>query len=214
MSVPDSSQFGPIFMSTEFDGMVEGFLQKWLDTYLSEVELRNGLDRRTVDRPKSYNATVSVEHWPEDRMPGILVVSAGFPDELQSLGDGLRGGWWHWVVVALLTGRDYDSTRKKVGIYQAALRTLLEKNGGMDGAVSETIITSEPMDYAPFEGRDRTRGVAAFECQSFITAVVDSTPGPVDPDPPAPPDDPSEPHPDWPIVQTVDVQVDRQQLDD
>lgn len=213
MSNPGSTQFGPIFLSHDFDSMVEAFIQKWLDTYLSEIELRMGYDRRSIDRPKSYNATIDVSHWPEEQLPGILVVSAGVTDPPDRF-SGTYAGWWDWVVVALLSGRDYESTRLKTGIYQAAMRAMFAQKPDLDGAVADTLYLGEPMDYAPFEGRDRTRGVAAFQFRSYIEGLVDSGSGPTTPDAPPPPVDPSQPHDDWPTVQTVDVELTKTPLVD
>lgn len=202
-----STAFGDLFISVEFDAKVTEFVQKWIDTHLSEVELRLGYSRRTVDRPKSYNKAIAVEHWPEDALPGILVASAGFVDQPTRIGGGLYSGWWDWVVAVILTGRDYDSTRLKTGIYQAAMRLMFVQHPDLDGAVSDTVWLSEPMDYAPVEGRDRTRGVAAFQFRSYIEGVVDAGLGVNDPDPPDVPPDPTAPHPDLPVVSTADVSV-------
>jgi hypothetical protein len=208
-----SSQFGDIFISHQFDTMVEAFIQKWIDTYLSEIELRLGYDRRSIDRPKSYNAAIDVDHWPEEKLPGILVVSAGITDPPERFG-GSYAGWWDWAVIALLTGRDYDSTRLKTGIYQAAMRAMFAQKSDLDGAVSDTIWLGEPTDFAPVEGRDRTRGVAAFQFRSWIEGLVDSSAGPTQPDPGPPADDPGQPHDDWPTVQTVDIDLTKTPLVD
>ena len=209
-----STAFGPILISSQFDGMVETFIRRWIDTYLSEVELRLGYQRRTIDRPRSYNRAIDVDHWPEDQLPGILVVSAGITDQPDRVGGGYYNGWWDWVVVALLSGRDYESTRLKTGIYQAAMRAMFVQHPDLDGAVSDTVWLGEPMDYAPFEGRDRTRGVAAFQFRSYIEGVVDAGSGPNAPDPEPDPADPTEPHPDLPVVDTVDVALVKDPLSD
>lgn len=213
-----SSQFGDLFLSPEFDAAVVTFIDRWIDTYLSEVEARMGYPRRTLDRPRSYNAAIDLEHWPEEALPGILVVSAGITSPPDRDG-GIYSGWWDWTVLALISARDYDATRKMTGMYQAALRALLTQRSSIDGAVSDTLYLGEPMDFAPWQGRDRTKGVAAFQLRSYVEGLVEHAAGPTDPDtppvpsdPPPDPSDPPEPHPDWPTVDTVNVELNQEPL--
>src|SRR4051812_3567694 len=88
-----SSAFGPALVSTHFDETVEEMIRTWIDTYISEFEVREGLNRRTIDRPKSYNMAIDAEHWPEEALPGILIVSAAMPDAPERMGGGLYSGW-------------------------------------------------------------------------------------------------------------------------
>lgn len=206
-----STQFGDAFLSPEFDAAVVAFIDRWVDTYLSEVEARMGYPRRTMDRPRSYNAAIDIEHWPEEALPGILVVSAGIASPPEST-DGTYAGWWDWTVLALISARDYDATRKMTGAYQAALRMLFTQRSSIDGAVSDTLYLGEPMDFAPWQGRDRTKGVAAFQLRSWVEGLVDPSAGPTEPDAaPAPSDPPPSgppvPHPDWPTVDTVNLDL-------
>ena len=206
-----STHFGNFFTSIEFDAAVTEFVGKWIDTHLSEVELALGYDRRTVDRPKSYNVAVNINNWPLEVMPGILVVSGGFVDPPTRDG-GQYNGWWEWVLAAVLEARDYDSVKLKVGIYQAALRLMFMQHPDLDGAVADTVWLSEPTDYAPVEGRNRTRGVAAFQFRSYIEGVVDASVGVQSPDPADPLPDPSTPHDDLPVVDTVGITMSRTKL--
>src|SRR4051812_4366516 len=108
-----STAFGPLFLSVEFDQQVTAFVKRWIDTHLSEVELRLGHQRRTVDRPRSYTRATAVEHGPGAPPPGTLVAPAGFLAPPTRLGGGQYAGWWVWVAAVILTGRDYESTRLK-----------------------------------------------------------------------------------------------------
>lgn len=204
--------FGSLFLSNEFDDAVVAFIDRWIDTHLSEVEVLSSLPRRTLDRPQSYNATIEPETWPAEKMPGILVVSAGFTDQPQRVGGGRYDGWWSWVAVAILSGRDYDGTRKKTQMYQAAMRQMFMQHPNLDGAVSDTEWLGEPTAYLPVGGqRHRTLGVAAFEFRSYIEGVVDEGYGPAAPDAGPPLVDPTTPHNADSTVQTVaiDFQKDR-----
>lgn len=200
-----STAYGPALVSLDFDQAVEDMIRKWIDSYLSEMEVRMGHPRRTVDRPKSYNMAIEATTWPEDALPGILIVSAGLTETPEQVGGGLYSGWWDWAVVAIMTGRDYKATRLKTSIYQAAMSMMFTQQA--DEALGTTVWSSAPAAYAPVDGRSRTKGVAAFEFRTHIEAVVNGGLGPLEPDAPAPPDDPSAPHGDLPTVQTVDVEL-------
>lgn len=206
--------FGDLFLSNEFDDAVVAFVDRWIDTHLSEVEILSNLERRTLDRPKSYNAAIDPENWPGDKLPGILVVSAGFTDQPIRVGGGKYNGWWSWVVVAILSGRDYNATRKKTQIYQAAMRQMFIQHPDLDGAVSDTEWLGEPTAYLPVDERNRTLGVAAFEFRSYIDGVVDGSYGPTDPDAPEPPSDPTTPHDSDPTVESTFIDVEKDELDD
>lgn len=204
--------FGSLFLSNEFDDNVVAFINRWIDTHLSEVEILSDLPRRTLDRPKSYNVAIEPEAWPAEKMPGILVVSAGFTDQPQRVGGGRYNGWWDWVVVAILSGRDYDSTRKKTQMYQAAMRQMFIQHANLDGAVSDTEWLGEPTAYVPIDERHRTLGVAAFEFRSYIEGVVDEGYGPIEPDEAPPLVDPTTPHNADPTVSTVAIDFQKDEL--
>lgn len=200
-----ASSFGPIFTSKEFDDNVVAFIQEWIDTYLSEMELRGGYPRRSTDRPKSYNNAVTADNWQEELLPGVLVVSSGFVGPPVRVGAGMHDGWWEWTVAVILTGRDYDSARLKVSLFSSALRAMIIQNPSLGGFVQDTVWESEPVDFAPMEGRTRTRGVAALQFRSYIEGIVDSSMGPSAPDGATALPDPNTPHPDAPVVDTVAV---------
>jgi hypothetical protein len=199
--------FGDLFLSSQFDDAVIAFIARWIDTHLSEVELLSDLPRRTLDRPKSYNVAIEPEAWPAEKMPGILVVSAGFTDQPERIGGGRYNGWWSWVAVAILSASDYDSTRKKTQMYQAAMRQMFMQHPNLDGAVSDTEWLGEPTAYVPVDTRNRTLGVAAFEFRSYIEGVVDEGYGPTAPDAAPPLVDPNTPHNDDFTVVTVDIDL-------
>lgn len=205
--------FGELFLSNQFDDAVIAFIDKWIDTHLSEVELSSGLERRTLDRPKSFNAAIEPELWPAEKLPGILVVSAGFTTQPQRVGGGTYTGWWDWVVVALLSGRDYDSTRRKTQLYQSAMRQMFIQHPNLDGAVVDTEWLGEPTAYVPVAERNRTLGVAALEFRSYINGVVEESLGPIDPDATLPLPDPSTPHPDWPEVESTHIDIEKDEID-
>lgn len=205
-----SDQFGTIFVSTQFDDAVEVFLKKWTDTYLSRVENQLGIPSRSYTRPKSWSLVFdeNSDKWPEDKLPSIMVASAGFDGTPQRLGHGVYAGWWNWTVIAFVSLSDYAATRRGTQVYQAALRTAIVQHPDLEGAVGDTQFVAESLDYAS-HSRSSVLGVAALEFRSFIECIAEENEGPIEPDE-APPDE----YQDWPTVQTVAINVESEPLDD
>lgn len=205
--MPESNIFGSIFLSPEFDDAIEAFIRKWIDTYLSEIEFRSGIPRRTMTRPRSYLVTNEPEKFPDDSLPLIMIVSSGMSDPPVMNDTMAWDGWWDWVVVIITAQRDEKSTRKMSQRYGAAIRAMVMQRPDLEGAVDDTEFLGESYGYLPQEDRNRSRAVAGLEFRSYIQGIVEQV-GPPEPDPAEPENDPDdEPRPDYPTIEQVSLEI-------
>lgn len=208
-----ANEFGQIFLSPQFDSDLEVFFVKWIDTYLSEVEFRSGYDRRSIDRPRSYNTVFDLDKYPEDALPTIAIVSAGINDPPERVGNGKYNGWWDWACVVIVGQKDEQATRIVAQLYGAAIRAMVLQHSDIEGAVSDTLYESETYQYGQITGRSRSIGIVALEFRSYIEGLIQEPEGPALPDPPIPvvtPDD--QPRPDWPTVTSTHVKIEKDPL--
>lgn len=211
-----SDMYGPLFVSGDFDDAVVACIDKWVDSYLAQFERHASIPVKSIDRPRSYNIVSDLDQFNEDQSPAVFVVSAGLED-LEETGGGNYAGWWRWVVWALVAQRDPDATQEVRNLYGASLRTLVVQKAALED-LGTTVFVGESYEAA----RNRTLGIMALEFRSYIDAVVNEFEGPVDPDivPPSGEPDPNaegprdENAPDWPLVETTDIQIEKDPLDE
>lgn len=203
------NQFGLLYNSWDFEAEVAAFLDRWIDSYLSETERRLDLTPRYYARPKSLNVAFDDEKFPENQLPAILVVVDGFEDPTRIGGD-IYSGWLTWSLVIWVKGQTEKDAHKFAQTYGAAIRSLVLKRPSLDGTVNTTEWEGESYGSFITSGeRNRTIAGVAIDFRSLIDAVVDGN-GPLEPDA----SDPLPVYPDWPEIVSKDFTLDSVPLEE
>jgi hypothetical protein len=205
VSVTAPSIFGPLVGGSDLETWTVELVARWIGTYLSEAERQHGLAAGTLARPRAIVRTTSLDKWPEDQLPAVLVVSVGTMEQPVKGGDGSFRARWRIALGGLVSARTQEETRTMAMLYGLALRALLIQRPSLDGHAAGTVWTAETYDDLEYDD-GRTLALAVEEFTVEVDGVTLADAGPVTPDDPLDPE--TDPWPDWPLAEQVEVEVD------
>lgn len=197
--------FGRIVTGYDVEQSVLAVLQEWSSTYLAELERQHGIPDCSIARVRGWQLSPSFDKWPEDQVPGVLVVSTGVPSQPVRHGDGTYRATWSIEVGAICSARTQQLSHELAMLTLAAHKTILVQRPSLGGFAAGTKWLSERYDQLAY---DDTRSMYAASAMLAVEVpdVLVSLAGPVTPD--APPVDECAPLPLWPEVTTVATIVD------
>lgn len=205
---------GEIFVPGDLADAATSVLKRWLPLYLATLERRKGIPARSLPLPQSWrDSGESVEKWPEDALPALVVVAGGTDSEPSEDGEGFYRGAWRLAVVVLVDGGDIDvggsvSPLDLAGYYGSAVRACLMDHRDLESFGAEGLdLLGEDYDEVNPDAR-RTMGAARVRFRVAVGQVLQAGFGPIG----EPPDDPYALLPDPPAA--TDVQVDVDHLSD
>jgi hypothetical protein len=197
-----TQQFGPIQGPWQLENACIGTVNKWLGSYLTEVERQNGIPAGDIPRPSATYGTTDLEDFDGERFPSVLVMVGkpeGPPERFASAGYHAR---YPLTVAVVLMDDDPDLARQWAYLYAQALQGVVGQQfaGDNPGIIEDVFETVSPSAELPDPDlRTLYRGTVTFEVLVGVT-VHDDT-GPVTPVPD------QETLPPEPTVATTNVTV-------
>lgn len=201
-----NSIFGQLLTRGDLEDHVVDLLKKWMDTYLAEVERQNGKAVRSLPRPRSIVRRNAFEHWVEEQLPTLIVVSPGTVGPPRKRGNGSYEVDWTLGIAAIASGKDSDNTRDLVDLYATAVRALIIQRPSLEGFAIGVVWEDEHYDDISDSDVGRTMASGQVVFRVTVENVVFAQAGPITPD--TPPDPPPDTSPVWPIVETLHLEVD------
>lgn len=197
-----TESFGAIISGADVREAVVDTIKLWQATYLAEIERQTARLPASLPLIRSFTAATEFDHWPEDQLPGAVVVAPGLADQPRRSGDGRLEGTWVVGVAVVTSGQDRTGSITLCELYVAAVRAMLLQHPSLGGFAESTQWVDERYD----DLADDARTMAAGTLQLLVTVpnILDLKKGPAD----VPPDDPYALPTDWPSIETVFVQVD------
>lgn len=193
------SVFGEIRTPAELEAATEKHLRHWMPTYLKEVGTQQGLKLGKVG---SYTVVSEYGKWPEKGLPAIVIESAGLVDTPDEDGENKLSGTFSLEVSVTAQGPDAVGTRKLAMAYGSAVVAALMQHRKL----AEDIWVVELIDTA-FAGADaanaRTRIAVASVFHVRLENFLDTSEGPLEPEPETIPDE-------WPTVKSVETEVEKE----
>lgn len=201
----DTTIFRRIVTGADVEGWCLDLVKRWLSTYLAEVERQHGVPAGTWQRPRAYVVAPSLDKYPEDQLPCILLISVGLAERPLRNGDGRFRTLWQMGLACVCSAATMAETHRMAHHYGAALYALFNQRPSLDGKADGVdwldYDVGDTIDYD--DQRSLAAGIASFTVQ--VDAAVSAGAGPVTPGDPLTPD--TDPWPDWPDAETVDVKV-------
>lgn len=202
------SIFGRIVTGADVEQAALASLKKWSSTYLAELERQHGLAEGELPRVRSWTTSPSLDKFPEDQLPAVVLISVGLAPPPEMTGGSVYNARWLLSIAAVVSTATQEASHRLAELYVAAHRALLLNRQSLDGfGANGTEWADESYDDLPFDDT-RTLG---FGIAHFIVQVDDvqtKYAGPTAPDAPLTPDD-TAPWADWPEAQTVVVELDK-----
>lgn len=186
------SEIGNIVTAWDVEQAVKATLQTWLDTYLTDCERQSGgrWAIRKIDRPphpvQSWEIVSEYTDIPGKILPAISIESSTMATDPQIEAEGDVTGHWSISVQAVVKGQNRPHSRDIASMYEAAIRTILQHKGSLDGFADGTVLGRSNFGLIP-----ASRGKTLVGCEVPITVIVPQTnlrgPGPDVPDDPVDP---------------------------
>jgi hypothetical protein len=197
--------FGPILGVGDLEDWAVALCRKWFSTYLAETERQHGIEAGTLQRIRGWALGPSFDKWPEDQVPGLLIVSPGALERPRHDGAGLYRVRWQLDVGVLCSARTQRLSRQQATLYGAAVRDLFLQRPSLEGHTAGLDWLGDSYDDLDY---DDTRSLASARNRFAVevAGVGQTGAGPVTPDDPLDPD--TDPWPLWPIAETVTVEID------
>jgi len=198
----------PFIHQVTVDRAVVSFLQRWLNTYLSEAERREGKPVRWMARPTVYTTTYEEDDqdfYSDARMPTVIVTSAEALD-WQRDGDNFWSATYRTAISVVSRGRSMVEARLQSSLYIAAVTMMLLDRPSLEGFAGGIEVVSErprAIDDPTHRSRALSAGMGVYDI--WVPWIRRGTDSPfLNPDPDLPPDPPVDPDQPWPDVPTSD----------
>lgn len=197
--------FERIVSAWDVETWVLDLLRRWSNTYIAEVERQHAIKAGTLQRIRSYAYGPTFDKWPEDQLPGVLVVCSGIVPPPQREGDGRYRVRFNVDVGCCASARTQADAHSMTTHLVAAHAAILAQRQSLDGhALSSTWLDLRFDPLAYDDSRALYAGFATFaiEVENVLTTLA----GPTLPDAPLTPDELA-PWPLDPLVETHDTTV-------
>lgn len=205
MSLVDTETiFGRIVTGYDVEQWVLALLVRWSSTYIAELERQHGYQAGALSRVRGWAYGPTFDKWPEDQLPGVLVVCPGVVPPPDRDGDGVYRARWNVQIGCCCSANTQQKSHELAQMYVAAHKAIVAHRPSLEGHAESARWLDEsydPLDYD--ETRSLYAGYATFSIE--VDDVLTTLAGPITPDDPLP--DPLEPWPLYPTVQTHDETV-------
>ena len=221
---PDpNTVFKPIVSAFEVEYAIAQCVRVWIRDYLAEAERQRGLPVGQLPWFRSIVPGADASKWPEDQLPALIVVSAGTDPgpggRLEVHADGGYVQRWRVDCVCEVSARGNRQAQYLARVYAAHVGAMLVQQAlRAPGPLEGGVVSLRKLDKIGerYDLRDwtvdRTRCAGVVHLQVEVADVLHGAPwGPRVPR--YEPTDPTvDPPPEMlaPIVQTADVDVDKQ----
>jgi hypothetical protein len=196
--------FGRIVSANDVEQAVLATLKKWSSTYIAELERQHGYTAGELQRVRGWVLAPTFDKWPEDQLPGVLVVSPGLIPPPMRDGDGTYRATWSVDVGCCCSARDQQRSHELAQMFVAAHKAIVLQRPSLGGFATACKWMNESYDALAYDDtRSLYAGYATFAIE--VANVVTTLAGPTSTDDPLTPD--TDPWADWPEVETVDVDV-------
>jgi hypothetical protein len=203
------SIFGPILGLDSVEDAVKATLKTWFHTYLKEVLIQRGIDD-TADLPvpRTYRTFKEFDHYPDQSLPAVVIISPGTVEEPTKEGDGQVTACFRVGVAIINKAKNEHLVNRNCKIYASAARAILVQQRSLGGLANGVKWISEGYEEGPTD-KFRSLGASTLEFDIDVPGIVNAREGPAVPTPPTPDDLPGS---EWPTVLTTEVEVTRESI--
>lgn len=197
--------FGPMISTADVENAVLQTLQLWMPSYIAEYEGRTGFNPGDIPHPKRWVTQSVFGAIPGDELlPLVTVISPGLLEQPEKDGQGLYRAAWRVDVAVITSAGQQDTTRTLAHWYATLIRTIPVQHRSLGGFAGGVDWIDSKYDDLELDD-ERTLGVSREAFRVQVEDVLSAKSGPVGPPPVTPPIIGT-----WPTVDTVDVDIEKE----
>lgn len=213
-----SHVYGEFVGAHHLEAAIFSMLWKWLPSYQYEVSREAGMDPKHLLPIRSWRVATSMERYPEDQLPCVMLVNNGVtePPRKHNDEDGASVFLAHWAVdlgiQVAAKGQKIRSVPRALTLarmYSLAIRLCMIQKRDDDEIMGMTDpLTERPNAVLAVED-DRTTCVAVTSFSVQTDKWSEWGNGPIEPLYPPEGETPPAERPVWPVVESWEVDVDK-----
>lgn len=141
-----SPLFGPLRGPWQVESAAVTSLQKWMSTYLEEVQRQNGLALGVLQKPSLVYGAGDETAWDQSTVPAVIVVCEAPEHEPERYSDSGYTVAYRVTTYAVLQSENEDLARRDAGLYAVALMGVMTQEFAGDnlGLVSDVMMLAAP----------------------------------------------------------------------
>lgn len=196
----DQGKFGPSRHPGELEVAVQKALRKWMPTYVARMAEVTGKKFSPI---KSFSIVSDYAKFPELALPALIIESAGLVNgTIEKDSEDNMSGTFTVSVFSMVQGKDAVATRDLAFAYWWPIAASLMQHR----AIAEGVWVKDFIDSG-FAGANvdqrRTRIAVEHVFEVTLDNFLNIGEGPLEPDPESTGDD-------WPDVESVEVEVEKE----
>lgn len=203
-----TSQFGRILVASQIEEAIQATLQKWLPTFLREIEDQLGITQGSLPHPQNYTNRNSFDAQPGEKIPKIVIISPGLEGAPTRTGSTYRASWR--VGVGVADGAKTERVANmRIKAYGAAIRDILIKKQNLDGnlpGIAQIVWLNETYDDLPIPDQLQLYKAASLFFTVDVENVSTRSAGPLEPA------TNTDVLPDYSEVETVIIELDKTEV--
>jgi hypothetical protein len=212
VSTTDSA-FGPLVAGSDIEDRLQATLQRWLASYLYEIERLHQITPGTLPAPRSWVRSSAIEKFPEDQLPAVMIGSPGLTDAPVADGTGHYMATWRVLLGVEIVAGPNRRALELARLYTLALRGAALQQQQDPGVTGPSVVRIDWLDerYDELDTID-DRSVCVGICELGVQAaeVLRRAGGPLEPlIAPQPPDPTS---PTWPTATQAEITIEKEPL--
>lgn len=198
--------FGSIIVASDVEEAATATLKMWFPTYLAFFQRKLELTAGTLPAPQNYTTRNVFDAEQGEQIPKVVVISPGLAAPPKQYGNGQYHAVWRLGVGVATAAKDEETANMMVKAYGAAVRSIILQKQALGGTLPITGIAWEEESYnsIPIPAPIMLYKAVSIFFMVEVNDVITLGKGPLTPGIGVPAD--------WPIVETVDIELDIEEV--
>lgn len=175
--------FGPMVMDVDVEKAVRATLERWMPTYLREIERRRGFAEFDFPDIAAYRAMdIQEERFPEEQIPAVQIMLTT-ETEIFTRAES-ASAIWKGPIDVLVSTTEPETAREMASYYQFCMGLVLVQHFTLDGSITVAGLGWEKMGI-PAVGKPDERWLAlgSIDISIEVDGVFNPALGPLVPQP-------------------------------
>lgn len=172
---------GPLKGANYVEQVVQEHIEKWMSTYLRAVEPLYDYDKGSLEDFRSIETSPEFERWPEEQIPGLLLVSPGMiQGSVKVEGNGAMRARFILGLGIVVSADTKENSNDLAKVYGIAAAALMVQKPSCGGHFRGTDLEDMSFDELGSDGY-RTQASALVVFSVDVPEIINTDGGPLEP---------------------------------